>query len=169
MKRSILSLAGAICISTMALVTALVLTGCTQKNEDIGREITVAGLSFSVPDEWIVERHDDDESFGYLLIYSGDKSESMTVWYDDSGNFDPDSDMEITKDVYNGEFTYDLVSQTELDGNRCFRYSASMSGSDGGTYPATILYVDGEDYDYEISYYGDSLDGDDLLESLYLN
>ena len=156
-------------IVAAAIVAALALTGCSS-DEDLGKEVSIAGLSINVPEEWIVENDDDYSSgFGVTYISSQDKKDSMTVMYDDFGSFDPGREMESNKDIYGDALSYDLVSQTEIDGHSCSRYTASMTGSDGSSYPAAFIFVDGDDFDYSISYYGDSLDVDKLIDSIYLS
>ena len=167
MKRPILALAGTAYISSMILVV-FALAGCVASGAELDREVSVAGMTMSVPSDWVEERDEEyleDYGFGYRSYTHGDSEDddfgSISVSYAEAESED---DLEThLEGLDENDMEYEASDGPVIDGVQTYIVEHLYDGS-------LLEWIDvlafGPETSYQISLVGSQVSVDELLNTV---
>lgn len=134
-----------------ALVGTLALVGCGTQGVQLDKEVTVEGMTLSVPSSWNEEDHGGTTTFDGPADDNGRVSDAIIVSYEDTGG--------QTIEEYAGD-TYDGAKQSgelEVDGMDCQTYDFD------GT---PVAIIDAGETIFDVMVLGDDVSMDSLLSTV---
>lgn len=159
----------------LAIAASLALIGCGAQGVRLDREVTIEGLTMSVPSGWVEDGEDNeleiiDSKYGSRTYESPDSSsesqDMIAVNYSTTSENDPETADEFMEEFYSEMYTYKKVEETVIDGSECTVYDVTM---DGVGLSHTIALIYGRSMDYTIYVYGDEVSMDSILETVSIS
>lgn len=156
-----------------ALVCALALSACAIGGVQLDRDVTVGGMSLSVPSNWVEDRSDSDSS-GSVSFTSTDEDAFgiLSVSYssppNDGSLDDIMADWESLIEGLGAKYEWELVDESVIDGARCYVCDFSVENDDV-TIEGADIFVRSSVTDYRIILYGDQISVSALLDTISLD
>lgn len=159
----------------LAIAASLALAGCGAQGVQLDREVTIEGLTMSVPSGWVEDGDDNEFSsigskYGSRTYEAPDSSSEgqnmIAVNYSTTSENDPETADEFMEEYYSEMYTYEKVEETVIDGSECTVYDVTM---DGAGLDQTIALIYGMSMDYKIYVYGDEVSMDSILETVSIS
>ena len=165
-------------IAVLAAAAIIALAGCGAPAVTLDREVTVSGLTLSVPSTWVEDGSDygqigrrsfsttdDEDELGYIGInYSPRRDDGET----------PEEDMGERKEWYEtdlgiDDFEYEMIDEMVVDGAECLIFEESHT-SEPSHQKTTgyYVYVTSMDTEYTISVTG-NVDINSVIETMSLD
>ena len=154
-------------IVAAAAVVTLALVGCASQGVELDREVEVAGLTMSVPSDWVEdgsEEYADDYGFGLRSYESGDPEGDgygrIDLYYSESSDDTPESYIE---ELYGEGMDYEMEDGPVIDGvqTQICKYLFEDSDTE-----LTDVFIYGPEMHYRISLYGEEVDAERILETV---
>lgn len=154
-------------IVAAAAVVTLALAGCASQGVELDREVEVAGLTVSVPSDWVEDRSEEyayDYGFGSRSYESGDPDGDdygrIDLYYSESSNETPESYIE---GLYGEGMDYEIEDGPVVDGVQTKVCEYLFEDSDA---ELTDVFIYGPEMHYRISLYGGMIDAERILETV---
>lgn len=158
-------------IVAAAVAVTLALVGCGSQGFELDREVEVAGLTMSVPSDWVEDRSEeyaDDYGFG-ARSYENGKQED-----DDYGRIDlsyskasdDETPESFIEGIYGDGMKYEMEDGPVVDGvqTQICKYVFDSPGTEW-----TDVFIYGPEMHYRISLYGGLIDAERILETVEID
>lgn len=138
-----------------ALVGMLALVGCGAAGgvTTLDKDVSVAGITLSVPSSWEETDHGGTTTFDGPEDEEGRVSDAIIVSHEETS----ETLDEYVEDAYEGA---ERVSETEVDGCEC-----SVYDFDG----TSVAIIDGGGIIYDVMVLGDAVSLDDVLDTVVID
>lgn len=158
-------------IVAAAVVVTLALVGCGSKGVELDREVEVAGLTMSVPSDWVEDRSEeyaDDYGFGARSYESGEPEDDdygrISLSYSTAS--DDDTPEGFIEEIYGEGMSYEMEDGPVVDGvqTQICKYVFDSPGTEW-----TDVFIYGPEMHYRISLYGGLIDAERILETVEID
>lgn len=158
-------------LGVVAIAAMLTLAGCGSQGVELDREIEVAGLTLSVPSNWVEDRseeYSDDYGFGSRSYENGEQEDSdygrIDLFY--SAASDDETPESFIEGIYGEGMNYEMEDGPVVDGvqTQICKYVFDSPGTKW-----TDVFIYGPEMHYRISLYGDLIDPERILETVEID
>ena len=158
-------------IVAAAVAVTLALVGCGSQGVELDREVEVAGLTMSVPSDWVEDRSEeyaDDYGFGTRSYENGEPEDDdfgrISLSYSTAS--DDDTPESFIEGIYGEGMNYEMEDGPVVDGvqTQICKYVFDSPGTEW-----TDVFIYGPEMHYRISLYGGLIDAERILETVEID